>query len=102
MLRDARRRAGLSLRELADRAGTSHPTLAAYEAGRIRPRVDTYRRVLEAAGFVLEMNLVARVDVGPQRERKGRELEDALLLAAQYPSRHQPRLQAPVFPRRTT
>ena len=48
-LRRARRDAGLSLRALAGRAGTSHATLAAYEAGRAVPRVDTLDRILRAA-----------------------------------------------------
>ena len=36
-----RREAGLTLRALAARAGTSHATIAAYEAGRKVPNADT-------------------------------------------------------------
>lgn len=44
-LRRTRLAAGLSLRALAERAGTSHATLAAYESGRTIPRVDTLDRI---------------------------------------------------------
>jgi len=37
MLADARRAAGLSQDELADRAGTSRPTLSSYEHGHRSP-----------------------------------------------------------------
>ena len=50
-LRRARRSAGLTLRQLAIRSETSHATLAAYESGRVTPRVDTLDRVLRAAGY---------------------------------------------------
>jgi len=50
MIREARRRAGLSLTELAGRAGTSAPTVSAYEHGHKRPRADVLLRLLDAAG----------------------------------------------------
>lgn len=50
LVRDARARAGLSQRELALRAGTSGPTVAAYESGRVEPRLSTLERLLAAAG----------------------------------------------------
>ena len=87
LLRTARTRAGLTLRGLAARAGTSHATLARYEAGAKIPRVDTLLRVLEAAGFALDTELERRPDDGDRRAR-GRELVDALLLASQFPVRH--------------
>lgn len=96
-LRTARRRAGLTARGLADRAETSHPTVLAYEQGRVMPRIDTAMRLLDAAGFVLEITLAPRVDVGDDREAKGKELVDVLLLAAEFPARPAPRLIAPVF-----
>jgi transcriptional regulator with XRE-family HTH domain len=98
LLRVARRRAGLSLRELALRAGTSHATLAAYEAGRKRPGADTLDRVLAAAGVERTAELRPAVG-GADRSARGRELIDALELAAMFPARHDPELAAPVFPR---
>ena len=53
LLRRARTSAGLSLRELARRAGTSAPTLSAYESGAKSPRAEVLARVLRAAGFEL-------------------------------------------------
>jgi transcriptional regulator with XRE-family HTH domain len=100
-LRRARRAAALSLRALAERAGTSHATLAAYEAGRAVPRVDTLARILRAAGYATDIDLARRADAtDAERRAKGEELEAALDLAAQFPARHAPRLRFPVFPRR--
>ena len=50
-LRASRLRSGLTLRELAERAGTSHSTLVAYESNAKVLRVDTMLRVLDAAGW---------------------------------------------------
>ncbi len=99
-MRAARHQAGLSARALAERADTSHSALLAYEHGRVLPRVDTATRVIEAAGFGLELRLVPRLDVGPARQAKGRELVDVLLLAAEFPAHPRPaRLSAPIFGR---
>ena len=98
IVRVARARAGLSLRELARRADTSHPALVAYEAGRTQPSVVTLARVVEAAGFDLDLEL------RPRREHlrsvdRGEELEAVLALAEAFPARHRRRLDAPVFGR---
>jgi transcriptional regulator with XRE-family HTH domain len=85
LIRTARRKAGLTQRELAARAGTSHSTLAAYETGTKVPRADTLARIVRAAGFEPEVALAARPD--RDREAKGRELLAALELAAQFPLR---------------
>lgn len=50
MIRTARRWAGLTQSDLAERAGTSGPTLSAYEHGARHPRGDVLLRVLRAAG----------------------------------------------------
>ncbi len=92
-----RRRSGMSLRELARRAGTSHATLHAYESGAKEPRVDTVLRIVAAAGFALELELAPRPDAGVERIAKGRELEAVLDLAAAFPARHAARLDVPVF-----
>ncbi|HEX9892260.1 MAG TPA: helix-turn-helix transcriptional regulator [Actinomycetota bacterium] len=54
----ARDKAGLSQRELAERAGTSQPTIAAYEAGRKEPAFSTLVRIIRAAGLDLRTRLV--------------------------------------------
>jgi len=95
-LRVLRRRSGSSLRQLGRAAGTSHATLAAYEAGRVSPTAHTLERIVRAAGFELEPAVVRRV---PDADRRGYELEQVLDLAEQFPSRHSAVLRAPVFGR---
>ena len=53
LLEDARRSAGLSQDALARLAGTSRPTLSAYEHGRKSPTLATAARLLSKAGFDL-------------------------------------------------
>jgi transcriptional regulator with XRE-family HTH domain len=53
LLEHARVVAGLSQAELARRAGTSRPTLSAYEHGRKSPTMATAARLLARAGFEL-------------------------------------------------
>jgi transcriptional regulator with XRE-family HTH domain len=95
LIRTARRRAGLTLRELAELAGTSHSTLAAYEQGRKTPNADTLDRILQAAGFAVDVVLTPRP--AGDREARGRELVEVLELAEQFPARHDPGLTFPVF-----
>lgn len=47
---DRRRRAGLTQAALADRAGTSAPTISAYEHAARQPRADALLRLRDAAG----------------------------------------------------
>jgi transcriptional regulator with XRE-family HTH domain len=98
-LRDARLAAGLSLRELAARAGTSHATLLAYEQGKKMPSAATFIRILEAAGFAVDIELSRRIRVRDGIER-GRELEDVLDLAAQFPARYRKTIAYPKITRR--
>ncbi len=96
-LQEARHQAGLSLRQLAERAGTSHATLIAYEKGKKIPSTATYFRVLEACGNSVEIILHRRV-----RERdgipRGEELSLVLELADQFPHRASRHLEFPSFP----
>ena len=94
-IRSARQRAGLSLRELAALAHTSHSTLAAYEAGRVVPSVETFERVVVAAGCALDVGLIPLV--APDAERSA-ELIDVLDLAEQFPTRPRSPLAFPRFP----
>ena len=50
----ARRRAGLTQRELARRAGVPQPSISKIERGVISPTVDTLERLLRACGMELE------------------------------------------------
>ena len=54
-LRKARRRAGLTQRELAVRTGIAQPTIARIESGAAVPRVDTFNVLLRACGDDLEV-----------------------------------------------
>jgi transcriptional regulator with XRE-family HTH domain len=65
VLRYARRRAGLTQRQLAERAGVAQPTIARIESGAMVPRVDTFDRLLEACGMGLEVE--RRLGIGEDR-----------------------------------
>lgn len=54
LLRQSRRRASLSQRELARRAGVPQSTVGRIETGDIDPRASTLNRLLRACGFELE------------------------------------------------
>ena len=89
----ARRRAGLTQAELAERAGTSQPVVSVYEHGRRDPSIATLRRVLAAAGFqlVLDLRLPAS-DLPPPADaaEHGRRLLDVLSLVDAIPVRRRP------------
>lgn len=57
LLREARLRAGLTQRDLAQRAGTSQSVVARIEQGRSDPSTATLARLLAAAGFELRAEL---------------------------------------------
>lgn len=95
LLRRAREISGLTLRHLAERAGTSHSTLSAYEAGHVNPSMHTLQRIVRAAGFGLTIELVPIVDY-PADDR-GDELVQVLELAAQFPAQHTRDLRFPPF-----
>lgn len=64
MLRDARRAAGVTQVELADRAGTAQPAVAAYESGGRTPNLATLRRLLDACEHDVELRAHPRVRRG--------------------------------------
>lgn len=71
-VRDARRSAGLSQAELAERAGTTQSAIARLESGRHDPRVSTLDRVLRACRHALEVTpapVLPSVDEGQLRDR---------------------------------
>lgn len=55
LIERARRQAGITQGVLAARAGTSRPTLSAYEHGRKSPTLETATRIVGAAGFDLDL-----------------------------------------------
>jgi transcriptional regulator with XRE-family HTH domain len=57
-VREARRRAGLSQRELAAKAGVSQPLVARIERGSVDPPFALVRRLVRACGFDLSVSLV--------------------------------------------
>jgi transcriptional regulator with XRE-family HTH domain len=80
LIRRARERAGLTQAELAARAGTSQPAIARYETGQATPRFDTARRLVEACGCRLRVELAHE---SPQRRAAAaaalaRSVEDRL------------------------
>ncbi len=104
LLREARRRAGLTQVELAERGGTSQATLCAYERGGKTPSADTLARLLAAAGVRLTTVPATRPVRTPGAaalEHAGRELNDVNELAAQLPTRHGPSLAFPRLPTTT-
>jgi len=98
-LAEARAQAGLSLREVARRAGTSHATLHAYEAGAKSPSAATFLRILDACGFAVDVMLSPRVRWQDGIYR-GDELESVLELAGRFPARAARHMDYPVFGRR--
>ena len=80
VIRQARKRAGLTRSELSKRAGTSRSAITRYEAGHATPMLETARRLVETCGFDLRIELS---DTSPQREAAtdaalARSVEDRL------------------------
>lgn len=57
LVREARRRAGLTQRELAERAGTTQSAIARLESGRTRPSFDSVVQLVRLCGFRLDVAL---------------------------------------------
>jgi transcriptional regulator with XRE-family HTH domain len=95
LLSSARRRAGLSQRELARRARTSAAAVCLYEQGDRVPRVDTLERLLAAAGASLSLDAHAL----PAFDLRARaaDVVGVLDLADRLPQRHAPTLAFPPF-----
>ncbi len=90
LIKGARRAAGLTQSQLANRAGTTQPAVAAYESGARTPTVTTLERLLDAGEHDLDIHARPRVRRGAasleqlapavaQELAKGRE-RDALRL----------------------
>ena len=96
LLRSAWHESGLSLRQLARQANTSHATLNAYITGSKSPSTATLERVIAACGYALDVSLRPRVRFSNGVPR-GEELADVLALAEQFPVRYSKELDAPIF-----
>lgn len=60
LIREARRRAGLTQAELAERISTAQPNVARWESADMSPSVDVLTRVIQACGLDLLVRLVPR------------------------------------------
>jgi transcriptional regulator with XRE-family HTH domain len=87
LLKYARKKSGLSARELARRVGSSHSTILAYEAGKKVPVTTTLMRLIHACGFSLDFELAPRIR-GDADYPRGSELADVLELASAFPAKH--------------
>jgi transcriptional regulator with XRE-family HTH domain len=66
LIRDARRRAGLTQAQLAAALGTTQSVVSRWERGHDAPRVDTLVEILRACGFEADVVLRPR-DTGVDR-----------------------------------
>lgn len=57
MIREARKRKGLTQRELGEKLGIGEPTVNKYESGKQNPTVDTLKRIADALGVTLNISL---------------------------------------------
>lgn len=72
VLEQVREAAGLSQAALAELAGTSRPTLSAYEHGRKSPTLETAQRILGVAGF--ELAIVPKIEFREVTVERGRPI----------------------------
>ena len=79
LLREARRRAGLSQGDLARRAGTSQSAVARVERGHSSPTLATLERLVGAAGFDLRLELAPRAASDPLVEAYKHDVDRTLL-----------------------
>lgn len=89
MLRQARKRAGLSQVELAARAGLTQSVISAYESGQRQPSIPALARLIEAAGFDLTLRLRPQPGrlqrlTGPVGRRVRRHRQDLIAAAAAH------------------
>jgi predicted nucleotidyltransferase/DNA-binding XRE family transcriptional regulator len=89
LLRQARKRAGLSQVELAARAGVTQSVISAYESGHRQPSIPALVALVDAAGYDLAMGLrrqpgrLGRLS-GPVGRRVRRHRRDLIAVAAAH------------------
>lgn len=89
LLRQARRGAGLSQVELANRAGVTQSVISAYESGHRQPSLPTLAALVEAADYELVAEVKARPHglsklSGPVGQRLRRRRQDVISAAAAH------------------
>ena len=89
LLRQARKRAGLSQVELATRAGVTQSVISAYESGHRQPSIPALAALVDAAGYELAMGLRKRPRglgrlSGPVGRRVRRHRNDLVAAAAAH------------------
>lgn len=60
LIREARRRAGLTQAELAERLATAQPNVARWESADMSPSIDMLARIIQACGLDLLVRLAPR------------------------------------------
>lgn len=70
LVREARKRAAITQRELAERAGTTQSAIARLESGRTRPAFEAVERMLRLCGFSLHIQIVPYDDTDLIAARK--------------------------------
>lgn len=94
LLRDARRRAGMTQAQLAHRAGITQSVVSAYESNRREPSLPALLRLIAATGHALEGTLVAAGPgtaaplAGPLGRRVARHRTRIKAIAASYGAGH--------------
>ncbi len=79
-VREARRRAGLTQRQLALRAGVTQPTIARIESGEVAASFERILDLVRAAGFDLDVHVVpVDEDVAAMAEANLRRTPDERL-----------------------
>jgi len=89
LLRQARKRAGLSQVDLASRASVTQSVISAYESGQRQPSLPALARLIDAAGFELTLGLRRqpgrlRQLSGPVGRRVRRHRRDLITAAAAH------------------
>ncbi len=88
ILRRARKQAGLSQAELAQRAGVTQSVVSAYESGARQPSLPTLARLVEATGLGLEVGVssgpAARRRAGPLARSVNEHRREVLGVLARY------------------
>lgn len=79
LLRQARLHAGLSQRELADRASMPQSSVGRIEAGLVSPSFATLARALAAAGFDLDARIRPRLGTDAVVEAYKKDIDRTLL-----------------------